>query len=337
MPLFERAIMFTDIHHGNKSNSSLFNQDCCDFIDWVCSVAKEKDINTCLFLGDWNHSRASINVATLNYSTRNLEKLNAAFDAVHFIPGNHDEYYRDRREFNSMPFINNFKNIHFYNDITTIDDCSFVPWLIGDEHKKMRKLKSQYVFGHFELPHFYMNAMVQMPDHGEVKSEDFDSCGTVFSGHFHKRQEQGNVAYIGNAFGHNYSDAWDDARGVTLLEWGKPHTYLEWPDAPKYRTIKISQLLDGPEKYLMPKTYARITLDIDISYEEANFIKESFVHEYQLRELSLIPNKNVNALDQETVGEINFESVDTIVTSQLTQVESDSYDNNLLMDIYRNL
>ena len=45
MPLFDRAIMFTDIHHGNKSNSTLFNQDCVEFIDWVCSVAKEKNIN----------------------------------------------------------------------------------------------------------------------------------------------------------------------------------------------------------------------------------------------------------------------------------------------------
>jgi hypothetical protein len=182
-----------------------------------------------------------------------------------------------------------------------------------------------------------MNAMVQMPDHGEIQSEDFNNCGTVFSGHFHKRQEKGNVAYIGNAFGHNYSDAWDDARGVTIIDWGKPHEYVEWPDAPKYRTIKISQLLDGPDQYLSPKTYARITLDIDISYEEANFVKETFIEQYQLRELSLIPNKNIGNLDQETVGEINFESVDTIVTSQLTQVESESYDSNLLMDIYRNL
>jgi len=337
MPLFERAIMFTDIHHGNKSNSNTFNQDCCDFIDWVCKTALEQNINTCLFLGDWHHSRASINVATLNYSTRNLEKLNETFDAVHFIPGNHDEYYRDKREYNSMPFIKRFENIQFYNDITTVDECTFVPWLVGDEYKKMRKLKSQYVFGHFELPHFYMNAMVQMPDHGEVKSEDFNSCGTVFSGHFHKRQEQGNDAYIGNAFGHNYSDAWDDARGVTILEWGKPHTYLEWPDAPKYRTIKISQLLEGPEKYLSPKTYARITLDIDISYEEANFIKETFLNQYQLRELSLVPNKNASIEDYEFNGEINFESVDTIVTNQLTQIDTETYNTNTLLEIYRNI
>ena len=329
--------MFTDIHHGNKSNSTVFNQDCSDFVDWACDVARERGINTCLFLGDWNHSRASINVATLNYSTQNLEKLNNTFDAVHFIPGNHDEYYRDRREYNSIPFIKRFNNIHFYNDITTVDGCTFVPWLVGEEHKKMRKLKSQYVFGHFELPHFYMNAMVQMPDHGEIQSEDFGDCGTVYSGHFHKRQEKGNVAYIGNAFAHNYSDAWDDARGITVLEWGKPHEYVEWLAAPKYRTIKISQLLDDPDQYLSPKTYARITLDLDISYEEANFVKDTFIDQYQLRELSLVPSKNANSLDQEIVGEINFESVDTIVTSQLSQVESNSYDSNLLMEIYRNL
>lgn len=337
MPLFDRAIMFTDIHHGNKNNSLQFNQDCSDFVDWVCSIAKKEKINTCLFLGDWNHSRASINVATLNYSTRNLEKLNEAFNAVHFIPGNHDEYYRDRREYNSIPFINRFNNIHFYNDITTVDDCTFVPWLIGDEHKKMQKLKSQYVFGHFELPHFYMNAMIQMPDHGEIQSEDFKNCGTVFSGHFHKRQERTNIAYIGNAFGHNYSDAGDDERGITILEWGKPHRYINWNDSPKYRVVKISDLLDDPDRYLQPKTYTRIILDIDIIYEEANLIKETFISQYDLRELSLVPNKNSNLLDQETVGDINFESVDTIVTSQLMQVDSNTYDQNLLMEIYRNL
>jgi hypothetical protein len=337
MSLFERAILFTDIHHGNKSNSLVFNQDCSDFVDWVCEVAKERNINTCIFLGDWNHNRASINIATLNYSTQNLEKLNSTFDTVHMFPGNHDEYYRDRRDYNSIPFVNKFKNVQFYNDITTVDGCTFVPWLVGDEYKRMPKLQSQYVFGHFELPHFYMNAMVQMPDHGEVKSDDFKNCGTVFSGHFHKRQEKDNVAYIGNAFGHNYSDAWDDERGIAILEWGKPHEYLAWPDAPKYKVIKISQLLDGPEHYLKPKTYARIVLDIDISYEEANFIKETFIGQYALRELAIIPNKNANSLDNETVGDINFESVDTIVSSQLSQVDSNSYDRNLLMDIYRTL
>ena len=38
--------------------------------------------------------------------------------------------------------------------------------------------------------------------------------------------------------------------------------------------LKISQLLEGPEKYLGPQTYARVHLDVDISYEEANLLKK---------------------------------------------------------------
>ena len=75
---------------------------------------------------------------------------------------------------------------------------------------------------------------------------------------------------------------------------------------------------------------------MDISYEEANFIKETFMDEYQLREMSLIPLK-VEEMDMSVQGEINFESVDTIVTSQLQQIDSQQYDSKLMLDIYRNL
>jgi DNA repair exonuclease SbcCD nuclease subunit len=336
MSLFKRAAVFTDIHFGNKSNSQTFNRDCLDFVTWFCNEAKRQGAETCIFMGDWHHQRASINVATLNYSIQALELLNTTFDTVHFIPGNHDEYYRDKRDYNSIAFIKKFENIQFYNDITTVDGVAFIPWLVGEEHKQMRKVTADYVIGHFELPHFYMNAMVQMPDHGELNAGDFGRCGTVFTGHFHKRQEKENVVYTGNAFPHNYSDAWDDDRGMMLLDWDGTREYIAWPEQPKYRMLKISQLLEGPEKYLGPKTYARVNLDVDISYEEANFIKETFMDEYQLREMSLIPVK-VEDMDMQISGEINFESVDTIVTSQLQQIDSQQYDTNLMLDIYRNL
>ena len=141
---------------------------------------------------------------------------------------------------------------------------------------------------------------------------------------------------MGNAFPHNYSDAWDDDRGVMILDWDKEPEYKAWPDAPKYKTLKLGQLLNDPGKYLLPKTYARVTLDIEVSYEEATFIRENFMSQYDIRELSLIQQKLEDTEVNENV-EINFESVDTIVYSQLEAVESDFYDKDLLMDIYRNL
>jgi hypothetical protein len=83
--------------------------------------------------------------------------------------------------------------------------------------------------------------------------------------------------------------------------------------------------------------HVRVNLDIEISYEEANFIKETFVNDYQLREMSLIPNKTAGVDEDMAPGQVKFESVDQIVTDQLTNIESEFYDNRLLLKIYQSL
>ena len=140
-----------------------------------------------------------------------------------------------------------------------------------------------------------MNAMVEMPDTGEIKADDFANQEMVFTGHFHKRQQRKNIYYIGNAFPHNYADAWDDERGMMVLEWGSEPEFIDWPDCPKYRTIPLSRLLDKTEEILSPTNlYLRVTLDIDISYEEANFIKENFSSQYDVREIALLPDTSAD-------------------------------------------
>ena len=82
----------------------------------------------------------------------------------------------------------------------------------------------------------------------------------------------------------------------------------------------------------------RVTLDIDISYEEANFIKENFSQQYDIREISLLPDTSVDdEMNKLEPGEIDFESVDQIVTDQITKIQSEQYRPNILLDIYRNL
>jgi hypothetical protein len=83
--------------------------------------------------------------------------------------------------------------------------------------------------------------------------------------------------------------------------------------------------------------HVRVNLDVDISYEEASFIKETFISTYGLREITLIPAKVTDLTDYEIQGNIEFESVDQIVTGQLTNIESDKFNKTLLLDIYRNL
>jgi DNA repair exonuclease SbcCD nuclease subunit len=335
--LFRKVAVCTDIHFGLKSNSLLHNQDCEQFVDWFIATARANGCETGMFLGDWHHHRASINLQTLNFSLRALEKLSAAFDRFYFIPGNHDLYYRDRRDIHGAEWARHLPNIEIVNDWFQEGDVIIAPWLVGDDYKRIPKLSSKYVFGHFELPHFKMNAMVEMPDHGEVKIDSFGGIESVFSGHFHLRQQKKNINYIGNCFPHNFADAGDDARGMMVLDWGSVPVYHAWPGQPLYRVYGLSQVIDNAANLLAPGMHVRVQLDIEISYEEANFIKETFVKDYRLREMALIPNKNAAVDTDMAPGEIKFESVDQIVTDQITAIESEFYDPKLLLKIYQNL
>lgn len=337
MALFKKVACFTDIHVGLKGNSLLHLQDCEEFVDWFIKEAKSAGCESCIFLGDWHHNRNSINLITLDTSIRCLEKLGQAFDQFFWFPGNHDLYYKDKRDVHSSAFGKHIPGVTVVDGVQTIDDVTLVPWLVGDEWKNISKIKSKYMFGHFELPLFYMNAMVQMPDHGELQAAHFHHQDFVFSGHFHKRQNQDKIWYIGNTFPHNFADTWDDERGMMILEWGGQPEFRTWPDAPKYRTLKLSKLIDEKDSILKSKMYLKVNLDIDVSYEEANFLKETFIADYDIREISLIQDRVTLTGTNEDATDSNFESVDQIVTEQLVNINSEQFDQKVLLDIYNNL
>jgi DNA repair exonuclease SbcCD nuclease subunit len=335
MTFFNRAACFTDIHFGNKKNSKQHNRDCADFVDWF--IQQSEDCETCIFLGDWHHHRASVNVSTLNHSVENVGKLSRAFEHVYMIMGNHDLYYREKRDLNSLPYAGLFDNVTLVEDALVENDVALIPWLVGDEWKTLSKTKCRYMFGHFELPFFKMNAMVEMPDHGGINAEHLTGPEYVFTGHFHKRQNKGNVHYLGSPFGHNYADTWDDDRGMMKLSWGGTPEYINF-DGPRYRTVPLSRLIDEPDVILNEHTYCRATLDINISYEEASFIKETFSQQYNVREIALIPSKKEeHAQDWKVVDDIEVENVDQIVYNSLNAVDSEMIDRKILVDIYNSL
>ena len=336
--MFKKAAVFTDIHLGMKGNSRVHNQDCEDFVDWYIDQAKANNCETGIFCGDWHHNRNSLNLTTMDATIRCLEKLGNTFEKFYMFAGNHDLYYKDKRDVKSTEFAKHIPGITMVDEMQVIEDVALVPWLVGDEWRRIEKLQAKYLFGHFELPSFYMNAMVQMPDHGELKSEHFKNQEYVFSGHFHKRQKQGKIHYIGNAFPHNYADAWDDDRGMMILdrENNAEPEYINWPECPKYRTVKLSQLIDEKDTLIKPSMYLRVTLDIDISYEEASYIKETFMDQYKCREITLIPQKHIEEINTDLDIE-QFESVDQIVSNEIQAIDSEQFNKKLLLDIYNEL
>ena len=85
----------------------------------------------------------------------------------------------------------------------------------------------------------------------------------------------------------------------------------------------------------MVKLTLQVQVDIDISYEESNTIREKFVSQYNVRELKFIPN--TKELDIFEGNDIKFETVDQIVLQQIDTIESDIVDKTVLSNLYRDI
>ena len=136
--LFKKAAVMTDLHIGLKSNSIVHNEDCLNFVKWFISKAKDEGCDTAIICGDWHNHRASINIHSLHYSMQCLELLNSNFTQVFFLTGNHDLYYREKRDVHSVLWAGYLPNVHVINDIFTEGDVTICPWLVGDEAKQIR-------------------------------------------------------------------------------------------------------------------------------------------------------------------------------------------------------
>ena len=345
-PLKKTAI-FTDLHWGKKANSEQHNQDCMNFIDWFCSqVKKDKSIDHVAFLGDWNENRSALNVSTLNYSYRGAKKLNELGLPVFFVVGNHDLYHRHTREVHSVVPFHEFTNFTVINDITIRDDIGdgvlFAPYLFHEEYAKLiNHLNVPVWMGHFEFKGFEVTGYgMKMPTGPDPK--DFYGPKCIMSGHFHKRQVDHNILYVGNCFPMDFGDAGDTNRGMCTYDH-QDHTidFINWEECPKYIKATLSSFLDNTVT-MYPDARVKCIVDIPVSFEESTYLRQKFTEDYNLREFVMEESMQLKEALTETKADFDWEehklsSVDDLVVQMLRDIESEHINNQKLVEIYREL
>lgn len=344
--LFKKAIVFGDVHFGKKGDSETHNKDCLNFIDWVIEQAAKHDCDTIINLGDWFDNRARIKIDTLSYSNQAIDKLVATDLPIHWLLGNHDMYNKTSRRVHSLPFLESGwqSSIHFPMKPIEIDDVMLAPWPVGMESTKITSTECKYVFGHFELPLFLMNAQIELPDRGGMHADHFVNCGEVYSGHFHKRQTKMNssnvpVTYIGSPFGHNFNDVNDRDHGCMVLEWGKDPKYLNWKDGPNYNRVKLSTLVEKIEDDSWKSLYNKTSTiecidDVGISMDESLEIKE--ILSEHVRGFTFRQNREEESKDPGQFAEFNGENIDQMVVKHLKMIDTEGsdYDSEILIKLY---
>lgn len=345
----KKLAMFTDIHFGKRGNSRLHNQDCLDFIDWFCAQVRSNSLlagtTHVAFLGDWFESRSAINVETLDYSYAGLKKLNALGLPVFFLVGNHDLHRRTTRDVHSVRMFNEMSNFTVIDHVQVIDNLLFAPYLFHHEYDNLVQHNDLWAFiGHFEFQDFLITGYNMVLEHGPRHSL-FPGPKKLFSGHFHKRQSKDNVCYIGNAFPMDFGDAGDVHRGLAVYETATDDVrFVDWSDCPKYAKTTLSKMLKG-DFQPASKLKVKCIVDAELSYTEAQTLREAMVEQYGLRDFILEEDREakqglVEGDTMKVAAELDFSSVEELVVSQLETLKGEKnlkHDVDLLVSMFKDL
>lgn len=336
----------TDIHFGAKGNSEQHNNDCLRFVEWFCGeVRRDPSIDHVMFLGDWYENRSALNISTMNFSYQAAKMLNDLGMPIFFIVGNHDLYHKHTRDVHSVVNFHEFSNFTVIDAPVVIENIGdggavLSPYLFHSEYPSLAQYLSYKTWwGHFEFQGFVITGYnVTMPT--GPKAADFAGPTRIFSGHFHKRQMNANVVYIGNTFPTNFGDAGDMDRGMAVYDHMSDNlTFINWPDAPAYIKTSLSDLMDEAVD-LIPGARVKCVSDIPLSLEESLIVKQTYVDTYKLREFTLEESSSLSTTLTETdsgltTEEIDLGSVDELVIKMISSIKDDQIDNQLLVDQFK--
>lgn len=265
-----KIALISDIHFGIKGNSETFLKTIEDFFLVTLKKSIDKyNIIDVRILGDLFDNRNTLNIRTLNSVIKVFKWYQLNYEKVKFkiLLGNHDIYYHNRLDINSIEVLRGYSNIEIISDIKkeTINgkDIISFPWLVEQSQTHINfndicsdDIKYDVCFGHFEINGF--EVVPGINHEGGVDSGKFKNFKRVFSGHFHLRRSNGHISYLGCPYQLTWAD-YGDEKGITIYDLDENNVIFEKNvDSPEHIYIKFDDLINKSDK---------------LSYIKDNFVK----------------------------------------------------------------
>jgi DNA repair exonuclease SbcCD nuclease subunit len=222
-----KVAIITDQHFGARNDSTLF----LDFYEkfykdtFFPTLVKEK-IDTVLILGDTFDRRKYVNFFSLKRAKQMFfDPLFHLSIQVHMLAGNHDTYFKNTNDVNSVDLLLGEYGIN----LNVIDHPAeiyvgphkicMMPWICPENYDdSMQTLKdtdAKFCMGHFEIAGFAMYR--GMPSEGGLDRGIFRKFSHTFSGHYHHKSSSDDIYYLGNPYELTWQD-YNDSRGFHLFD-----------------------------------------------------------------------------------------------------------------------
>jgi len=213
-----KIVLLNDTHFGCRNDSPAFIEYQNKFFDEIFfPYIIENKITTLIHLGDVVDRRKFINFQVAhNFQKKFWKRLWDLKIDTHIIIGNHDTYYKNTNEVNSMEqLVTTFDGINepwIYTKPKTVNfdglDILFLPWIcddtLEDSIHAIDDSTAQICMGHLEIKGFEMHKG-HLNEQG-LDKEQFKRFEKVLSGHFHRKSDDGHIYYLGTQYEITWSD-----------------------------------------------------------------------------------------------------------------------------------
>ena len=270
-----KIAIITDQHFGARNDSIVFLDFYQKFYDEVFFPRlKEEKVDVVLILGDTFDRRKYLNFYTLKRAKEMFFEplVNLGVD-VHILAGNHDTYFKNTNDVNSVDLLLG----EYGATINVIDNPAeiyigehkicMMPWICPENYdssmKMLKNTNATLCCGHFEIEGFQMYR--GMPSEEGLSHDLFRKFAFTFSGHYHHRSSNNGIHYVGNPYELTWQD-YNDARGFHIFDLDDHTlTFVENPNRMFHRITyddknESIKEIDGKDLSGYKNTYVKVVV-----------------------------------------------------------------------------
>jgi len=337
-----KVAIITDQHFGARKSSKFFHDYFKKFYDNVFfPYLKENKITTIINMGDTFDNRRNIDISSLEWAKVNyFNPLKEMGITIHTLIGNHDIYYKNTNDVNSVNLLlKEYDNVIIYPETQEIKlgrlKILFVPW-INQENEKIsidaiKKSKAKIAMGHLELNGFQATRGHTMEDGMDINH--FNKFEKVYSGHYHTRSTNGKIYYLGNPYEMFWNDVKDD-RGFHIFD---TETLEHTPVNNPYRLFYNVYYDDTNHKLFNATEYKDKIVKVIVKKKTNQKQFEKFIDKLSaigVQELKIVENFNIQGNDDFEVEET--ENTISILNRYIDESEIDC-DKSIIKGILRKI
>jgi DNA repair exonuclease SbcCD nuclease subunit len=347
-----KVAIITDQHFGARNDSPQFLDFYEKFYrDTFFPKVKEEGIKAVLILGDTFDRRKYMNFYTLKRAKEMFfEPLANLGVDVHILAGNHDTYFKNTNDVNSVDLLLGEYGATF----NVIDEPSeiyvgphkicMMPWICTENYQKsmemLEKTDAKYCMGHFEIAGFAMYR--GMPSEEGLDRALFRKFNSTFSGHYHHKSSSDGIHYLGNPYELTWQD-YNDTRGFHFFDLDTDGlTFVPNPNRMFYRITyddRTESISDITNKDLTP--YANTYCKVVVVNKTNAFLFDKFMNNlYNVNPIDITIVEDFTDINEGIDDDMVNQAEDTltILNKYVDNINEENIDNakfkNLLKELY---